>query len=434
MSNWFSKATNVFKGPGDETPRPFEMECECGVRHAGLRKRSPQRIVCRDCGTSLFVLPRDVYPPPKMAAASSAAAAAPAPGSAAAAEEEPPPTKGPRSESQESDARPGLAPVQSVLDDVVVLDDEAERKARKPKKKKELEPPPRPEPPRPPQRLLRPYHFIFAAVGLVLVFTGYFAIRSQNYEHALVTYKEQAELGMAAVSQQKWLDAKPHLEQAADAADILDRHDAEATRIRQYRSETVAMGLLAPASLIEIVAEADRTLPDNVHLWPADFHSKYYDRWLILELPARRLKLDPKRDTLTTYLEWSVPTETGRPVVLATFPALEKFPLTEQPRTVIIGVQLESVTWERESRKDTVGRWIVRFNQETSILWTDLDAYEAAGMTFSDDYRPSRSTEAALQRQRESLGLETPAPPAGDPDAPATPASPADAPAPEQTT
>lgn len=428
MSNWFSKATNVFKGPGDEVPRPFEMECECGVRHAGLRKRSPQRIVCRDCGTSLFVLPRDVYPPPRVVAAPSAPAA---PASEAGSAPDPEqPSKGARSESHESDARPGLAPVQSILDEVVVLDDEAERKARKPKKKK-AEEPARPEPPRPPQRLLRPYHFILAAVGLVLVFTGYYAISSQNYEHALVTYKEQAELGMAAVSQQKWLDAKPHLEQAADAADILDRHDAEATRIRQYRSETVAMGLLAPASLIEIVAEADRTLPDNVHLWPADFHSKYYDRWLILELPARRLKLDPSRDTLTTYLEWSVPTETGRPVVLATFPALEKFPLTEQPRTVIIGVQLESVTWEPLNSKDTVGRWIIRFNQENSILWTDLDAYQAAGMTFSDEYRPSRSTEAALKRQREALGLEEPAPPAGDPDAPA---SPADAPAPEQTT
>lgn len=431
MSNWFSKATNVFKGPGDEVPRPFEMECECGVRHAGLRKRSPQRIVCRDCGTSLFVLPRDVYPPPKLTAAATAppasAASAASPDSLAPSEKN---AGRPRSESQESDVQPGLAPVQSALDDVVVLDDEAERKARKPKKKKAPEPP-RQEPPRPPQRLLRPYHFVFAAVALVLAFTGYFAISSQNYEHALITYKEQAELGMADVSQQKWIEAKAHLEQAAAAADVLDRHDAEATRIRQYRSETVAMGLLAPASLIEIAAEADRTLPDNAHLWATDFRSKYYDRWLILELPARRLKLDPKRETLTTYLEWSVPTETGRPVVLATFPALEKFPLTEQPQTVIIGVQLESVTWEPLNSKDTVGRWIVRFNQENSILWTDLDAYQAAGMTFSDDYRPSRSTEAALRRQRESLGLEQPAPPAGDPDAPA---SPADAPAPEQTT
>ena len=114
MNKWFSKATNVFKGSAEETPQPFELQCECGVRHAGLRKKAPQRIVCRECGSSLFVLPRDVYPTPKVVP--EVAPKSPAPPAKAA----------PAPEAVE----PELAPVESILDEVVVLDDEGTRAPR----------------------------------------------------------------------------------------------------------------------------------------------------------------------------------------------------------------------------------------------------------------------------------------------------------------
>ena len=65
MSNWISKATNAFQGDDSSSAQAFELSCDCGQKHSGIRRQKWQRIVCRSCGGSLFVLQRDPYPPPK---------------------------------------------------------------------------------------------------------------------------------------------------------------------------------------------------------------------------------------------------------------------------------------------------------------------------------------------------------------------------------
>lgn len=415
MSKWFSKATNVFKGSCEELPQPFELHCECGVRHAGLRKKAPQRIICRGCGSSLFILPRDVYPIPKVVAEPPVKAAAPAP---AKAEPEP--------------AQSELAPVESILDEVVVLDDEGTRAPRKPRpaKKEPVAVAPK-EPRKPPEQFLRPYHFILAAVVGVVLLTVFLAIRSRARERAILIYKEEAEKGLAAVVARSWIEARSHLDLAGDAADLLGRTDPASVRVRQYRAETTALNLLAPASLVDILDEAERTLPDNYNSWPAEFHSKYGGRWLVLEVPVKQVE-GAKKDKPKIVVDWSIPIgEIRRPVEIAPIPALGKLKLSETPQNVILGVQLESVAWEKANRKDTVGKWVVTFDPDKSVLWTDLATYEGAGMSFSDEYRPSAATEQALREQREALGLETApaakpdgdAPPTGDGEAVPAPAS-----------
>lgn len=394
MNKWFSKATNVFKGSGDETPQPFELHCECGVRHAGLRKKAPQRIICRECGSSLFILPRDVYPAPKVVAESPA-------------KEKPAPAVAPPAVEREP-AEPELAPVGSILDEVVVLDDEGPRAPRKPKPNKKKEPAPAPakEPRKPPEQFLRPYHFILAAVVGVVLLTVFLAIRSRARERAILIYKEEAEKGLAAVAAHSWIEARSHLDLAGDAADLLGRTDPESVRVRQYRAETTALNLLAPASLVDILDEAERTLPDNYGAWPAEFHSKYGGRWLVLEVPVKQVA-GGKSDKPKIVVDWSIPIgEEKRPVEIAPIPALDKLKLSETPQNVILGVQLESVAWEKANRKDTVGKWVVTFVPDKSVLWTDLATYEGAGMSFSEEYRPSAATEKALREQREALGLE----------------------------
>ena len=400
MNKWFSKATNVFKGSQPEAPVPFDLLCECGVRHAGMRKKVPQRIVCRECGTSLFVLPRDVYPAPKVPTA------------------EPPP-KGDSSAPARPEAaeEPELAPVESVLDEVVVLDDEGTRAPRKPRPVKKVEaPPPKKAPPKPPEKLVRPYHYVLAAVVGVLSLTIYFAVKSRTRERALLIYKDEAESGLAAVAAGSWVEARGHLELAADAADNLGRDDPESRRVRQYRSETTAINQLASASLVDILEEAERTLPDNYSSWYSEFQSKYQGRWLILELPVKRLAPEGKEKKGRIVLDWSIPLgDAHRPVEIVPLPLLDKLKLSEIPQTAILGVELESINWVTAGRKDTEGKWVVTFNPRTSVLWTDLATYEGAGIAFSDEYRPSAATERALQEQRQALDLEVPAPAAEAP-------------------
>lgn len=406
MSKWFSKATNVFKGSQPESPAPFELLCECGVRHAGMRKKIPQRIVCRECGTSLFVLPRDVYPPPKVVATADSPPKSDSPAS--------PPVQTPSARSA-GDEEPELAPVDSVLDEVVVLDDEGTRAPRKPRPVKKVEPPPQKKkaPPKPPERLVRPYHFVLAAVVGVVSLTIYFAVKSRARERALLIYNDEAESGLAAVAAHSWIEARGHLDLAADAADLLRRDDPQSRRVRQYRSETTAINQLAPASLVDILEEAERTLPDNYSSWYSEFQSKYQGRWLILELPVKRLAAEGKNKSGRIVLDWSIPLgDSHRPVEIVPLPVLDKLELSETPQNVILGVELESVNWVTANRRDTEGKWVVTFNPRTSVLWTDLGTYEGAGVAFSEEYRPSSATEQALLEQRKALGLEDPAPPA----------------------
>ena len=44
--------------------QPFAIDCECGQPHTGERRRRYQQIICKECGTALFVLPSNPYPPP----------------------------------------------------------------------------------------------------------------------------------------------------------------------------------------------------------------------------------------------------------------------------------------------------------------------------------------------------------------------------------
>jgi len=63
MSGWLSRLTSSGAAAADE-PQPFQVNCECGVGHSGLRRKVSQRIICRTCGSALFVLPKNIYPAP----------------------------------------------------------------------------------------------------------------------------------------------------------------------------------------------------------------------------------------------------------------------------------------------------------------------------------------------------------------------------------
>lgn len=63
MAGWLTRL--AFPGSGaPDAPQPFQVTCECGLDHSGLRRKTSQQIICRTCGAALFVLPKNVYPSP----------------------------------------------------------------------------------------------------------------------------------------------------------------------------------------------------------------------------------------------------------------------------------------------------------------------------------------------------------------------------------
>src|SRR5262245_41400572 len=67
MSGWLSRAKDALSGHAAESvPEPIELACPCGRKIEALRRESFQRVLCKGCGESFFVLPRDVYPRPML--------------------------------------------------------------------------------------------------------------------------------------------------------------------------------------------------------------------------------------------------------------------------------------------------------------------------------------------------------------------------------
>src|SRR4051812_37084437 len=65
MASWISKASKKFRRPAVEQPQPFRITCACRNELKGMREASYQTLRCGQCGNSLFVLPRNPYPPLK---------------------------------------------------------------------------------------------------------------------------------------------------------------------------------------------------------------------------------------------------------------------------------------------------------------------------------------------------------------------------------
>src|SRR5690242_8175888 len=65
MAGWLNKASSVFRRSQPDVEHPFAVPCECGLIHRGMRRNRSQKIVCRECGSTRFILPKDAYPAPR---------------------------------------------------------------------------------------------------------------------------------------------------------------------------------------------------------------------------------------------------------------------------------------------------------------------------------------------------------------------------------
>ncbi len=63
LSNKLNRAkAQLFGTAAAEIKVPFQLECECGHRVAGIRQPTSQIVECSQCHTEHFVLPVNVYP------------------------------------------------------------------------------------------------------------------------------------------------------------------------------------------------------------------------------------------------------------------------------------------------------------------------------------------------------------------------------------
>jgi hypothetical protein len=131
---------------------------------------------------------------------------------------------------------------------------------------------------------------VLAGIAVMLLATGYLAIRSHTHELARVRLREGLAAGQSALESDELSEARSHFAVAAAAVETLGTDDAMSRLVRQLHQETTAMTSLAPGSMFEMLEEGERALaqPGSVN-WEGVFASRYEGTWFILQAPVRRV-------------------------------------------------------------------------------------------------------------------------------------------------
>jgi len=378
MSNWISKATNAFKGDDSSSPQAFELFCECGQKHSGLRRAKWQRIVCRACGGSLFVLQRDPYPAPKEQPQQHSTRALldeAVPESEVVENEygeqapQPAPT---RREAIAGGASPKRAPSAPVA-----------APARIPRQSQ--------------VGFWKQFRVIFVVIGLVGGITGFVLYQSSQRAAAEISLKDSIDKTQDALGKGEWIEARNQLEIAVRSLDRLGRENADALRFRQQLRETTAMTRLLSQPLSELLVDAaEAQAAGEAEL--AAFQFRVKEQWIILEGQAEPL-LSDKKSSRKQY-RIVIPVSAGKenlPVeIVIVSTELSRLMAKSEAESVVVAIQIEAVKLSED--KST---WQIVATPESTVLWADRIMYLGIGYSAED----ADSVADVLAKQAKSLGV-----------------------------
>lgn len=375
--NWISKAAGALKG--DDSPgQAFNLFCECGQQHQGIRRQKWQRIVCRACGGSLFVLQKDPYPPPKERAEVKVA----------------PPT-----EVEADDEIP--------LEQEAIVEKRAAREAitrplLKPKPSPGESTPAKPHPEvvaapslaLPNKRLVKPFHIVILLILGIASLTVYGVMRSSQKRRATTDLKESLDGIQNSINTGAWVDARNQLEIAVRAMEILDRSESDIAPYRQQLRETTAMTSLASQPVSDLLSEADKARTGGEEEL-RQFQFKVRGQYLFVEGPAQRQIID-KAARVQHRVE--LPLGVGKqnlPVfVVLQSTDLARYLEKQETGDVIVAAKIVSM-------EPTPQAWEIRTEPDSVVLWTSSRTYE--GMGFSKD--EAAAVLDTLDKQAASLGV-----------------------------
>lgn len=380
MSGWLTKAAGALRGERPEQPEPFETVCECGVRHTGLRRRKPQRIICRSCGVALFVLPRDVYPVPSA----------------------PPPRPRKRRKRTRRAAVPPTAPprFQQVATNVFRASEQVGRSAASAGRGLGAR--------------VRDFVLAFAALwtplrlivlGMVFVCaaTLAYSLLSNRSEQAVMDLKVADEAARKAMAEGDVAGAQQQFSAAVAALDQLHRHDDPLSReIRQLHRETTALRNLLAVSPLQVAAAADAALQSGAaESWTSEFRTQYRNRWLIVHGPLQRVLAGPEQGLYALTLPVRLGPERRQVELHLPLPQIDDLIKAGKARTVVFAAQL--VACDLSADRTT---WKLRVAADSAFVWGTMEGYRLAGFTFESPAEEQQVGEL-LAGQARLIGLPT---------------------------
>lgn len=392
MSGWLSRAKGAFGGREAEVaPEPVEIACPCGRKVEATRRPAFQRVLCKGCGEPFFLLPLDIYPRPVMKVR----------------KVKPPkpdlktkPASGTKSPSEKATAATEAAPARPGID----LQKELSAFAGKARAQ------------------LTPLRLIVLSLLAVIGLTGWWQWNRAARSTADLDFKAANEAGQAALQKNDLVEAADQFARAAQAADVLQRHDVAAEHARQRARQLTAINSLLTRSLSEVLdaAKATRQSGDAAAV-ESEFASLHAGRWIVLQS-----EVTPSADTAKSSTEnvWEQRMELDGETLILTgaLPIFSKVPATPSPsspdanadpnaplqrllavndlgqREVLFAAQVESLKWSAEQ-----SAWMLTLKPSSGFLWTDYDLLLAAGL-LPDELRTEQQLRSLLLEQSRWIG------------------------------
>ena len=262
----------LFGSAAKEIPVPFEVPCRCGSRVAGIRRLQYQIAVCSACGTSVFILPVNVYPATKRihsevpdAALSARATAAMRELAGLDASPVPELSSQPRPDSTGKSARRQVGSQKRVP----ASPTGAETPDRNARPTAETGAPDSAVEqqasisvaPRIPfkvrlRRTFSPFRLLVASSVILLMVTAVWMVQRQQLETARKTWRREMDLAQQALTDQNSEAFRTSLEKAVDAARKLRRTDSEARTAASLLDQCRAINQLSAYDPLEAITAA----------------------------------------------------------------------------------------------------------------------------------------------------------------------------------
>ena len=371
MSHWLvDKAKEKLGRRGPTEPPIYNWPCSCGEMLTGLRNSAHQQIHCHRCGETFFVLPQDVYPPPKA----------------------PPRKKGAHRKQKNFLPKEEQGPPRPKIRErlkakALGARDKTVRGIRVRAQRT--------------RALFTPFRLVILAMLVIIFFTSRAMYQQRLVEQAQTSYRVGLQDGQKAFAAQDYAAAMAELAPAVEAADFLQREDAEAQTVRQMYRQARAISELLDVSPIELIQTAQKTIEANGPVaWRDEFQLLYQNKWLILQSRVS------KSQTGSDAFEVDFPlTVNGVEVALAApLTVFSKLPGDSQE--AVFAAKLTGCSFLPGDTEHRVpDRWQLSFETESGFLWTDFQALQFLIEIPEDEEAVRAPIEDILRRQAILVGV-----------------------------
>ena len=378
MSGWLSRAKGAFGGREAEiSPEPIEIACPCGRKVEATRRRDFQRVLCKGCGEPFFLLPLDVYPRPVMKVRKVKPPKPDLKKTKTAA--------GTKSPPAQPDPQTATAPTRPNIDlrkDLAAVGGRVRTQ-------------------------FTPLRLMVLSLVAVIGLTGWWQWNRAARSGAELDFKTANEAGQRALQKKNFVEAAEQFARAANAVDLLKRHDVPAEQARQNFRQLTAINSLLNRSLVELLeaAKAGRKKGD-VAAVESEFASLHAGRWVVLQSEVtpvsgpsdsatasvweQRVQFDEETLVLTGSLSifakvLATPSPLSAPEGSAAPDAQPQFMLALNDlgqREVLFAAQVESLKWNAAQSV-----WVLTLKSSSGFLWTDYDLLQPTGL--QPDERPT---------------------------------------------